>query len=231
MKTELIIALDLPSLKEALSAVNNLPAEIDFFKVGLELFTAAGPEIVHELKKLKKRVFLDLKLYDIPNTVRKAVESAGRMGVDLLTVHAAGGRPMLLAAAEAARSFAPAAPRIIAVTVLTSMDEQDLADTGIPRKPADHVLTLAELALGCGVDGLVASTRETEILRKKIGPRPLIVTPGIRMPSDKVGDQKRVGTPSFAVRAGSSHLVVGRSILEAADPGAAAREILNDMRV
>ena len=229
MKTEVIIALDLPSLKEALSAVQKMPPEISFFKVGLELFTAAGPEIVLQLKKLKKRVFLDLKLHDIPNTVSKAVESAGRMGVDLLTVHAAGGRPMLQAAVEAAKSFAPTAPKIIAVTVLTSMDEQDLAETGINRKPADHVLALAELAMSCGVDGLVASAKETELLRKKIGPTPWIVTPGIRMPADSIGDQKRVGTPSFAIKAGSSHLVVGRSALDAPDPCTAVRNILKDM--
>ena len=229
MKPEVIIALDLPGLQEALSAVSKMPPEIRFFKVGLELFTATGPEIVLQLKKMKKRVFLDLKLHDIPNTVGKAVEAAGRMGVDLLTVHASGGRPMLQTAVEAAKSFAPTAPKIIAVTVLTSMDEQDLADTGITRKPADHVLALAEFAMSCGVDGLVASAKETESLRNKIGPTPWIVTPGIRMPADSHGDQKRVGTPSFAVKAGSSHLVVGRSVLDAPDPCAAVRNILKDM--
>ena len=136
---------------------------------------------------------------------------------------------MIQAAVEAAKSFAPTPPKIIAVTVLTSMDRQDLADTGINREPADQVLALAELAMSCGIDGLVASTRETQLLRQKIGPTPWIVTPGIRMPTDSVGDQKRVGTPSFAVKAGSSHLVVGRSVLDAPDPCAAVRKILKDM--
>ncbi len=229
MGTELIVALDVPRSEQIGTIVDALPAEIHHFKVGLELFTAEGPAALAPLRERHRLVFLDLKLHDIPRTVERAVRSAAGHGVDLLTLHACGGRAMLEAAVEAARSCGPGRPRLLAVTVLTSMDQDDLREVGVERTPADQVRALAEMAVRAGVDGLVCSAQELADLRKRLGPDPLLVTPGIRLPSDAVGDQKRVATPSGAVKAGATHLVVGRPILEAPDPAAAARAVLADM--
>ena len=221
-RPDIIVALDVPDRPAMVSAVRRLTGAIRWFKMGLEMFCAEGPEALQPLKELEARIFLDLKLHDIPRTVERAVRSASRHGVDLLTLHACGGRAMLEAAAAAAKDFGPGRPRLLAVTVLTSMDQKDLTDTGVNRSPSDQVRALAELAISCGIDGLVCSPQEVGDLRQRLGPGPLLVTPGIRSASDAAGDQKRTATAGAAVKAGSSYLVVGRPILEAADPKAAA---------
>lgn len=229
MKASMIVALDVPNPSEIPGVLHKLPAEVEWFKVGLELFCAGGPDALSPLHAARKSIFLDLKLHDIPRTVERAVLSAAGHGVQLLTVHASGGRAMLRAAADSAGACGVNRPRILAVTTLTSLDESDFAELGIGRSPSDQVLGLAELAVACGIDGLVCSPQEVARLRQALGPAPLLVTPGIRMPSDAAGDQKRTGTPAQAVRDGATHLVVGRPILEAADPAAAARAILREM--
>lgn len=230
MPPQLIVALDLPSSQELGALLQSLPREILWFKVGLELFTAEGPRSLAPLQAQGKQIFLDLKLHDIPRTVERAVAAAARHGIGMLTLHAAGGRPMLKAAAQAAKTAGARAPKLIAVTTLTSLSQADLADIGISRVMKDQALALGELALDAGLDGLVASAQEVEHLRRHFGPEPLLVTPGIRPMDGAADDQKRVATPTLAVRAGSNFLVVGRPILEAADPRAAALAILNEIR-
>jgi orotidine-5'-phosphate decarboxylase len=229
MKPSMIVALDVPDTAGIATVLGKMPAEVQWFKVGLELFCAGGPDTLSPLLAARKSIFLDLKLHDIPRTVERAVQSASRHGAMLLTVHASGGRAMLEAAADAARSAGAKRPRIVAVTALTSLDESDFADLGINRSPSDQVLRLAELAVSCGIDGLVCSPQEVARLRSALGKEPLLVTPGIRMPGAAAGDQKRTGTPREAVRDGATHLVVGRPILEAPDPSAAARAILQEI--
>lgn len=229
MKAELIVALDVAGTREALAVVDRLPKEIGWYKIGLELYSAEGPSVVQAVKSRGKNIFLDLKLHDIPRTVERAVRAAARHGADMLTAHASGGRAMLKAAAEAARSCGRVPPRIIAVTALTSLDQQDLRDLGIGRGLPEHVSSLAELALQSGVAGLVCSPQEVVSLRSRFGPQPVLVTPGIRPAGGEAGDQKRVATPAAAVKAGANFLVVGRPILEAPDPAAAARAVLREM--
>jgi orotidine-5'-phosphate decarboxylase len=229
MKPDLIVALDVPASADIAPLVHRLGHSVSYYKVGLELFCAGGPEVLLPLQMAGKQVFLDLKLHDIPRTVARAVTTASRHGVQWLTLHAAGGRAMLREAAAAARDLGPSAPRLLAVTLLTSLDARDLEDLGVSRTPADQVLRLAEMAVACGIDGVVASPSETAALRRALGPHPLLVIPGIRPAGAAAGDQKRVGTPADAVRAGASFLVVGRPILEASDPAAAARAIRVEM--
>ncbi len=226
---ELIVALDVSSVREAEAVVTRLGTSVNFYKIGLELFAATGPEVVARVKAQGKRVFLDLKLHDIPRTVERAVKSCGALGVDLLTIHSSGGRAMIRAAAEAAASFGAAAPRVVAVTCLTSLDQQDLTDLGIGRPMAEQVAALGSLAVGAGAQGIVCSPQEVAAMRRLLGPAALLVTPGVRPAGAEVGDQKRVATPAQAVRDGSTHLVVGRPILEAADPCAAALAITAEM--
>ncbi len=228
--TELIVPLDVPDAPAAQRLVDVLGDSIDFYKVGLELFSAAGPEVVTRLRAQHKRVFLDLKLHDIPQTVGRAVQAAGRLDVALLTLHAAGGRRMLEAARDAAAAFGPDRPRLLAVTVLTSLDASDLAETGIAQNPDVQVQTLSRLALGAGVDGIVCSPMEAADRRRDLGPHALIVTPGIRPAEAAHNDQKRVATPEAAVRAGATHLVVGRPITAAANPREAALAIRHSIR-
>lgn len=230
MPPQLIVALDMPSSQSLGALLQDLPREILWFKVGLELFAAEGPRALAPLHAQGKKIFLDLKLHDIPHTVERAVAAAAQHGIGMLTLHAAGGRAMLKAAAQAARSCYGQPPKLIAVTTLTSLDQADLAEIGIGRTVADQALGLSELALTSGMDGLVASAQEAERLRRHFGPGPLLVTPGIRPARDNAGDQKRVTTPTLAVQAGSNFLVVGRPILEAEDPRAAATAILNEIR-
>ncbi|MBN1673853.1 MAG: orotidine-5'-phosphate decarboxylase [Kiritimatiellae bacterium] len=228
-KAELVVALDVPSSTEIEPIIAALPRAVATYKVGLELFTKEGFTPLRLLADEGKKIFLDLKFHDIPRTVARAVRSASALGVSLLTVHAAGGREMLKAAAGAAAEAGPAAPKLIAVTTLTSLGPEDLADLGISRTVEAQALALGELALTAGIDGLVTSVHEAPALRTRFGATPLLVTPGIRLPDDQAGDQKRVATPAAAVAAGSDFLVVGRSILAAADPAAAARAVLADM--
>ena len=224
MKPEIIVALDVPTASAAAALVQRLPAEIVWFKVGLELFTAEGPAVVRLLTRQGKRVFLDLKLHDIPRTVANAVTSAATLGVELMTVHATGGRAMLSAAAEAAAQSA-VRPRLVAVTTLTSLNQDDLSDLGVQRTVAEQAAALTRLALDARLDGVVTSVLEASSLRKLYGPAPLLVTPGIRPAGGDVGDQKRVATPTLAVSAGASLLVIGRPIVEAPDPAQAARDL------
>lgn len=229
MKPEIIVALDVPSAAAVPPLIDRLPPEMSWFKIGLELFIAEGPAVVRDLSARGKRIFLDLKLHDIPRTVANAVTSAGGLGASLMTVHAAGGRAMMAAAAEAAAAFGPAAPKLVAVTTLTSLNADDLGDLGIRRSLPEQALALADMALSSGLDGVVTSVHEAGALRKRFGQKPLLVTPGIRPAGNDVGDQKRVATPAAAVRAGATYLVVGRPIVEAPDPGQAARAILAEI--
>ncbi|MFA5042470.1 MAG: orotidine-5'-phosphate decarboxylase [Kiritimatiellia bacterium] len=240
MPPQLIVALDLPSSQALPGLIRSLPREIIWFKVGLELFAAEGPRALEALRAQGKKIFLDLKLHDIPNTVERAVAAAAQHGIGMLTLHAAGGRAMLKAAARAAQAFGPQAPKLIAVTTLTSLNQTDLADIGVGRDLKEQALALGDLALTSGLNGLVASAQEAEGLRRKFGAGPLLVTPGIRPAcaqgategrpaGNTTGDQKRVATPALAVRAGANFLVVGRPIMGAADPRAAALAILNEI--
>jgi orotidine-5'-phosphate decarboxylase len=226
MTPELIIALDVPSADAIPDVVKSLPEAVRYYKVGLELFVAAGPEALTFLQKRGKRIFLDLKLHDIPRTVARAVASASGYGVSLLTVHAGGGRAMLSAAAEAR----PAGMNIVAVTTLTSLDQSDLTELGVTRDIREHTVELGALAIACGIDGLVCSPLEIRAFRQRIGAEPVIVTPGIRPAGGDLGDQKRVATPAMAVADGASFLVVGRPILEATNPGLAAEQILQEIQ-
>ncbi len=228
--SELIVALDVQTRQEAVEKVKLIGDPVDFYKIGLELFTAEGPDVVKAVKDLGKKVFLDLKFHDIPNTVAKAVKSGGRLGVDLMTIHSVGGKAMIRAAHEAAAEYGAAAPKILAVTVLTSLDQSDLADIGIPgRTPADQVLAMAKFATGNGADGLVCSAFDVGSLSPQLPLGTLFVTPGVRPAGAAVGDQKRIATPATAVRGGATHLVVGRPIMAAPDPAAAARAIRAEM--
>ena len=224
----LIVALDVPSAREAAEAVVRIGDAISFYKVGLELFLADGPETLRMLRAEGKRVFLDLKLHDIPRTVERAVGSCLRWKPDLLTIHAQGSVAMVEAAARAVRE-AGAATRILAVTVLTSLDRSDLDLLGVARPVEEQVLALGRLAVGAGAHGLVCSPREAGALRAALGPDALLVTPGVRPAGGAVGDQKRVATPADAIRAGATHLVVGRPVLGAPDPRAAALAIRAEM--
>lgn len=227
---ELIVALDVDSREAAVEKVKSIGDAVGFYKIGLELFTAEGPDVVKAVKDLGKRVFLDLKLHDIPRTVERAVRSGGKLGVDLMTIHSLGGNAMIRAAAEAAAEFGASAPKILAVTVLTSLDARDLADVGIlGRTPADQVRAAAFLSIASGADGLVCSPREVGALSASMRRGTVFVTPGVRPAGADVGDQKRVATPAEAVRDGATHLVVGRPILAAPDPVAAARAILAEI--
>lgn len=228
MDSRLIVALDVPSAAPALALADQLQGLCRWCKVGLQLYCAEGPSIVRELRRRGFSVFLDLKFHDIPNTVAGAVRSAAAAGAELLTVHAAGGPAMLEAAAEAAASL-PEPPQLLAVTVLTSMDQLQLAAIGIDHSPEVQVLRLADTASAAGINGLVASAEEVATLRHRF-PAATLVIPGIRPAGAAIGDQKRVATPAAALAAGASSLVVGRPITQAPDPAAAARAILDEMQ-
>lgn len=226
---EIIVALDVASTAEVKKLVATLGDAVGFYKIGLELFSAEGPDVVRAVKAQNKRVFLDLKLHDIPRTVERAVTAAMTLGVDLMTLHASGGKAMLRAAAEAAGVGGATRPRLLAVTALTSLDQSDLTDLGISRAMADHVAAMGTLALGQGIDGIVCSPQEVARMRQALGAKALLVTPGVRPAGSAVGDQKRVATPAQAVRDGATHLVVGRPICEAPDPRAAAVAIAREV--
>lgn len=229
----ILVALDVSSAREALAMADTLRGTVGGYKVGSQLFTAEGPDIVRALTMRGDTVFLDLKFHDIPNTVAGAITSASRLGAWMMNVHACGGPAMMTAAKDAADRVASAGaarPVVIAVTVLTSMDAATLHAIGVDRSPLDQVVRLARMAQDSGVDGVVASPLETAAIRKACGPDFLIVTPGIRggAAGDAKNDQSRTMTPSEAVTAGASYLVVGRPITGASDPVAAARQIADD---
>jgi orotidine-5'-phosphate decarboxylase len=226
VRGEVIVALDVPSVAEALDLVDRLGEHGTFYKVGLELYTACGPAIVGELIERRKRVFLDLKLHDIPNTVAGAVRVASALGVDLLTVHAAGGPAMM----EAARDAASGPLRLLAVTVLTSLTPDEISTVWGREilSVRDEVGRLVEIAEASGMDGVVASALEASWIRSRVGDRLLIVTPGIRPAGADRGDQSRVATPAQAVRFGADYLVVGRAVTQAEDPVAALAAVLEE---
>ncbi len=224
---ELILPLDQPSQRQALALVDDLGDRVTYYKVGLELFTREGPGVVRALHGRRKRVFLDLKLHDIPNTVAGAVRAAVELDVALLTVHAGGGRAMLEAAAEAASGSL----RLLAVTVLTSLSGDALGETwgrGVDDVGVE-VGRLAGLAIDSGIHGVVSSAHEAAGLRRALGPDAVLVTPGIRLPGGDAHDQRRVATPDAAVRDGADFLVVGRAITGAPDPQAALSRVLELM--
>jgi orotidine-5'-phosphate decarboxylase len=224
-RERLIVALDVSSAAAAHKIVAAVGDCARHYKVGLQLYTAEGPQIVHDLVSSGRQVFLDLKFHDIPNTVASAVKEAAKLGVSMLTVHAAGGGRMLHAAVDAARNT-NASPLILGVTVLTSLDTRDLEHAGLRGTVVDQVSRLAALAISNGCHGVVASAQEAGRLRAEFGDDFLIVTPGVRPPGSGHGDQARVVTPAEAIASGASYIVVGRPITEAPDPGAEAREIL-----
>ena len=224
---KLLIALDVPSAAEALKLADTLRGAVGGFKIGSQLFTSEGPAIVRTLAARGDRVFLDLKFHDIPNTVAGAVRAAARLGVAMLTLHAAGGRAMLEAAVAAAGDAA-ARPWLLGVTVLTSLDMADLAATGIASAPGDQALRLGELSLQAGLDGLVCSPQEIATLRHAFGPAPRLVIPGIR-PAAGGDDQKRTMVPAEALSLGADVLVIGRPITRAASPAEAAAKIVRSL--
>jgi len=229
-RKRLIVALDVPDATSALALVGQLEKHCLWFKVGLELFIAAGPAVVEPLVARGHSVFLDLKLYDIPNTVARAVRSAAGMGVKMLTLHASGG-PAMLASARNALNGVAEPPELLAVTVLTSMDQAQVNATGLDRSLAAHVELLAQMGIATGIRGFVCSPQEVADLRALTGPGGVLVVPGIRPAGSEIGDQKRVATPAEALRQGASYLVVGRPITQAPDPVEAAEAILNEMAV
>lgn len=226
--TPVVVALDFASAQPALDMVARLSPELCRLKVGKELFTRAGPELVKTLQARGFDVFLDLKFHDIPNTVAAAVRAAADLGVWMVNVHASGGRRMMEAAVQALESYS-SAPLLIGVTVLTSMSESDLAELGYTESPAQRVQRLAALAADCGLDGVVCSALEAAALRRARGEDFCLVTPGIRLAGDAAGDQRRVVTPADAIAAGADYLVIGRSVTAAADPLAALRRIYDEL--
>src|SRR5438046_10578273 len=236
-RSSLIVALDFDSLSSAVKFATQLADVVGMFKIGNQLFTAAGPSAVKEIAALGAGVFLDLKYHDIPNTVAGAVLSAAAMtGVQLVNVHALGGKAMLEAAAQAISAGVPMGadrPRLLAVTILTSMDQKTMKEVGIGGAPKLRVVKLAELAKSAGVDGVVASVQEAKAIRKACGPEFLIATPGVR-PAQTTGeqqkdDQARTATPAQAIKAGADYIVVGRPIIAATDPRAAAQAIVGEI--
>jgi orotidine-5'-phosphate decarboxylase len=227
-RQRLIVALDVSSAAAAQKIVAAVGDSALTYKVGMQLFTAAGPQVVRDLVASGRRVFLDLKYHDIPNTVAAAVREAADLGASMLTVHASGGGKMLRAATDAAGSINPI-PTVLAVTVLTSMDDNDLSNLGVRGRVVDQVLRLSVLAISNGCKGVVASALEASALRTELGNELVIVTPGVRPSGTDHGDQARVVTPAEAIVAGATHIVVGRPITAAADPAAEARAILGQM--
>jgi orotidine-5'-phosphate decarboxylase len=221
----IIVALDVPTKEKAISLVGTLRGQISLFKIGLQLYTAGGPEIVRAVSAQGVKVFLDLKVYDIPNTVAKAVESAAGLGVQMFTIHLSGGSEMIRAATAAKKN----GMSILGVTVLTSVDETTLREIGIQGETSEQVLRLAQLGASCGIDGLVASAHEVQMLRAEFGPEFKIITPGVRPSWSEAIDQKRVTTPRQALEAGADYLVIGRPIVADPNPREAVAKILKEL--
>ena len=228
-RSPLCVALDTPDLKRAASLAKTLRGSVGWLKVGLEFISANGPDGIRAMVKTGVPVFADVKLHDIPNTVAGAARAISQLGASMINVHAVGGEGMLRAAVEAAGK-GNARPKIVGVTVLTSLGQSDLAATGIIGTPLEQVVRLAKLCHECKLDGVVCSPHEIAAVREACGPNFLIVTPGVRPKGWALGDQKRVMTPGEARRAGADILVVGRPITEAPDPAAAARAIADEAR-
>ena len=230
---KMIFALDVEHFREAQHWVNLLKDRVGIFKVGKQLFTHAGPKVVDMIRQKGQKVFLDLKYHDIPNTVSKAGEEATKLNVSMFNLHALGGFEMMRKTVEASKAVAKSLslpkPLILAVTILTSMDETIMKEVGIQGPLLEEVGRLALLSMKAGVDGVVASPQEIGIIRQRCGEKFLIVTPGIRLPSDKKDDQKRTLTPKEAISAGANYLVIGRPIKEAKDPLEAVQKIIEDI--
>ncbi|KZN64917.1 orotidine 5'-phosphate decarboxylase [Pseudoalteromonas luteoviolacea CPMOR-1] len=222
---KVLIALDYDNESAALAFVSQLSPDECRLKVGKEMFTYFGPQFVKKLVDLGFDVFLDLKFHDIPNTVAKAVTAAAELGVWMVNVHASGGTEMMSKAKEALSQYGDKAPLLIAVTVLTSMDQAQLSKLGIDKTPQEQVLYLAKLAKESGLDGVVCSAQEAETLKAQLGNEFKLITPGIRPAGSDAGDQKRIMTPAKAIEAGSDYLVIGRPITKAQDPAKALRDI------
>jgi orotidine-5'-phosphate decarboxylase len=222
---KIIVALDVPTKEQALGLAKQLSKEISFFKIGLQLFTAAGPDIVREVLETGAKIFLDLKLYDIPNTVAHAVESAGNLGVQMLTLHLSGGEAMV----KAALAARPTKMSILGVTVLTSFDEAEIRALGISSTIEEQVSRLAKTGVSAGIDGLVVSPQEIEVVRPQFGDDIELVVPGIRPAWSETDDQKRVMTPREALEAGANYLVIGRPIIADKNPREAVAKILAEI--
>jgi orotidine-5'-phosphate decarboxylase len=233
LKKRIIVALDVKDKKEALALVSRLD-QAETFKVGLQLYTAEGPQLLTKIKSMGKKVLLDLKLHDIPNTVSAAVRSGTRHGIDMMTLHASGGQEMMARASEAAAQEAEKQgrmkPLLLAVTILTSLKEEQLKEIGMTTNVLEQVLRLAGLARKAGMDGVVSSPQEIEVIKKEFGSDLLIVTPGIRPSGIASDDQKRIMTPAEAIRKGADYLVIGRPIIEAPFPQKAYLEIIDELK-
>jgi len=228
MKCDLILALDVETKEEAVALLQKVGSSLRTVKIGLQLFTRYGPSLVDEIATMGYEIFLDLKLHDIPNTVAKAVESLSTLPISLLTIHACGGSEMMVAAEEAKRKNRPELT-LLAVTVLTSMNQTALAEIGVPTDPETQVALLAKLAVEAKIGGIVCSPLEIQPLRTALGSDPVLVTPGIRPAQSSTDEQKRIMTPHEAAEAGANFIVVGRPILQAPDPAAAVENILREI--
>lgn len=228
-QTELILALDCEDRKSALDLIKPLQGHLKWVKIGLQMFTANGLPFVNEIKSMGYNVFLDLKLHDIPNTVAKAILSLSSASIDLLTIHASGGSEMCAYAVKARDESNPNL-KLLAVTVLTSMNQQQMEALNVNKPVQDHVLDLAKMSVDANVDGIVSSTHELKLLRETLGNDPLIVTPGIRPKGADLNEQKRVMTPSDAKELGADYIVVGRPIYKSEDPLESVKSILEDIR-
>lgn len=228
-QTELILALDCEDRKSALDLIKPLQGHLKWVKIGLQMFTANGLPFVDEIKSMGYNVFLDLKLHDIPNTVAKAILSLSSASIDLLTIHASGGSEMCAYAVKARDESNPNL-KLLAVTVLTSMNQQQMEALNVNKPVQDHVLDLAKMSVDANVDGIVSSTHELKLLRETLGNDPLIVTPGIRPKGADLNEQKRVMTPSDAKELGADYIVVGRPIYKSEDPLESVKSILEDIR-
>jgi len=225
LRDRLIVALDFPNQAKALALVSVLSGSVSIYKIGLQLYTAAGPEIVRAVAATGAGIFLDLKLHDIPNTVAKAVAAAGELGVQMLTVHLSGGRAML----EAAMEVKPPSLALLGVTVLTSATEETLRETGVQSALDQQVIRLGDLGKKSGIDGLITSPREVRVLRDRLGPEITLVTPGVRPTWADANDQKRFTTPHEALESGADYLVIGRPITAASDPRRAMERLLEEI--
>jgi orotidine-5'-phosphate decarboxylase len=223
-KNPIIVALDFEDSAQALALIARLGSAVDFYKIGMELYAAEGMQFVRDLTAVGKQVFLDLKLYDIPETVKRATAQVAKTGVRFLTVH--GSNAVMRAAVEGRGA---SQLHLLAVTVLTSFDQQDLAELGYPSSIADLVALRVKNAMAAGVDGIVCSAKEAAAVRALAGPKAILVTPGVRSLSADAGDQKRVATPAEAIAAGADYLVIGREITRAADPRTEAMRILGEL--
>ena len=231
MKEKIILVLDVSSREEAMRLVRPLYEHVGMFKVGMQLFTAEGPSLVREIVDLGGKVFLDLKFHDIPNTVSHGVLEAAKLGVSMMTIHAAGGRAMMeTVAKELQDKFGDRKPMVVAVTVLTSLNDAGLAEIGIARPMAQQVVAMAKLAEDCGIAGVVCSPQEIQLVRRAAGPDFKIVTPGIRMPGQSANDQQRLATPREALTAGADYIVVGRAVTAAPDPRSALNALVESTK-